>query len=82
MPIQPRVVVQAYENHNFLPRKNTDYHGEFLGMDSILCEKFLDRIYRIHKVIFDHFPEENGQTLSPSAKEYLPIHWFCFEIVT
>jgi hypothetical protein len=31
------------------------------GMDSIF-KKLLDRINRIYRIFFDHFPEENGQT--------------------
>jgi hypothetical protein len=31
---------------------------------------------------FERFPEENAQTLSPSAKEFLPIHRSSFEIST
>jgi hypothetical protein len=33
-------------------------------------------------MFFDRFPEENGQTLSPSAKDFLPIHRSGFEITT
>jgi hypothetical protein len=35
-------------------------------MDSILIEKFYDRIYRINKIIFLHFqfPEETGNIQS------------------
>ena len=36
-------------------------------MDSIY-EKILDRIYRINRIYVGHFPDENGQNLSPSAK--------------
>jgi hypothetical protein len=43
------------------------------GMDSILL-KNVDRIHRIYKNIFDRFPEENGQTLSPSARVFIDIY--------
>ena len=36
--------------------------------------KNLDRIYRILRIFLNHFPEENGQTTSPAAKEFIPIH--------
>ena len=42
-------------------------------MDSIL-KKPLDRINRIYKIFLDRFPEENGQTLSPSAKRIVSIN--------
>jgi hypothetical protein len=40
-------------------------------MDSIL-KKSLDRINRMYKIFFERFPEENAQTLSPSAKWFIP----------
>jgi len=53
-------------------------HGNTLSFTDLnirngfdLKYKLLDRIYRINKISFDHFPEENGQTLSPSAKVFL-----------
>jgi hypothetical protein len=48
-------------------------HG---GARSIIMNGFylkkhkLDRIYRINRIFIDHFPKENGQTLSP------PARWF------
>jgi len=38
------------------------------GMDSILKKLLVDRIYRINRIYVDHFPDENGQSLSPPAK--------------
>ena len=40
--------------------------------------KAVDRIYRINRNFFARFPDENGQTLSPSAKRYYPttITWW------
>ena len=37
-------------------------------MDSNFYNYILDRIYRIFKFSFDHFPDENGQTQSPPEK--------------
>jgi len=34
----------------------------------------LDRINMISWISVGHFPEENGQTTSPSGKEFMPIH--------
>jgi hypothetical protein len=41
-----------------------------------LKKTYLDRINRIIRIIFDHFPEENGQTPSPSANEFVSISRF------
>ena len=43
--------------------------------------KHLDRINRIFKISFDRFPEENGQTLSPAAKESKNIYHFRFATI-
>jgi len=43
-------------------------------MDSFFIKKNLDRINRILTIFLDHFPEENGQTPSPSAIEFIRIH--------
>ena len=46
---------------------------KYLGMDSNLMKKLLDRINRIFKNPYGHFPEESGQTQSPSAKNTIFI---------
>ena len=53
--------------------------------------KILDRINRIDRISFDRFPEENGQTLSPSAKSIINVilsgienivsdFWVCYRV--
>jgi len=44
-------------------------------MDSILKSFNLDRINRIYRINVDCFPEENGQTLSPSAKVFITSNY-------
>jgi hypothetical protein len=36
-----------------------------------LKKPYLDRINRIIRISFDHFPEENGQSLSPPARRFI-----------
>jgi len=62
---------RGFSNHGITRRITENIRNGFY-----LKKPKVDRINRINRIFFERFPEENAQTLSPSAKLSIINHQF------